>query len=100
MNENVFWALKDFENTWFFSSIVDFCSIVDLFLLSFFLFSPNLFNVILWVDKQPHHYAFLVTEFSELSFDCQASKFCLSYLSGPGPLLSSWIKRDSCSSAN
>ena len=39
-------------------------------------------------------------QFSELSFDCQASKFCLSYLSGPGPLLSSWIKRDSCSGAN
>lgn len=60
MNENVFWALKDSENTSFFSSIVDFCSIVDLFLLSFFLFRPNLFNVILWVDKQPHHCAFLV----------------------------------------
>lgn len=58
MNENVFWALKDFENTWFFSSIVDFCSIVDLFLLSFILFRRNLFNVILWVDKQPHHCAF------------------------------------------
>lgn len=57
MNENVFWALKDSENTWFLSSIVDFCSIVDLFLLSFFLFSPNLLNVILWVDKQPHHCA-------------------------------------------
>lgn len=58
MNENVFWALKDLENTWFFSSIVDFCSIVDLFLLSFILFRPNLFNVILWVDKQPYHCAF------------------------------------------
>ena len=40
MNENVFWAFKDFENTWFLSSIVDFCSIVDLFLLSFFFFAP------------------------------------------------------------
>ena len=59
MNENVFWALKDFENTWFFSSIVDFCSIVDFFLLSFILFRSNLFNVILWVDyKQPYHWAF------------------------------------------
>ena len=59
MNENVFWAFKDFENTWFLSSIVDFCSIVDLFLLSFFLFRPNLFKVIFWVDKQPYHCAFL-----------------------------------------
>ena len=41
MNENVFWAPKDFENTWFFSSIVDFCSFVDLFLLSFILFRRN-----------------------------------------------------------
>ena len=57
MNDNVFWALKDFENTWFLSSIVDFCSIVHLFLLRFFFFRPNLFNVTFWVDKQPYHCA-------------------------------------------
>lgn len=42
-----FEPLKTLKTLGFFSSSVDFCSIVDLFLLSFFLFSPNLFNVIL-----------------------------------------------------
>ena len=53
-----FEPLKTLQTLGFFSSIADFCSIVDLFLLSFIFFRPNLFNVILWVDKQPYHCAF------------------------------------------
>lgn len=41
MNENVFWALKDFENTWFFSSIVDFLQHRRFVFAQFYTFSPQ-----------------------------------------------------------
>ena len=54
-----FESLKTLKTLGFFSSIVDFLQLRRLDFAQFFLFCPNLFNVIFRVDKQPYHCAFL-----------------------------------------